>query len=1126
MSVGREAVGGGSTATGDVPAKRLETSFLDGGGELGALMRAFDWSATPLGAPAGWPRSLKTAVRIMLTSRQPIWLGWGPELTYLYNDAYQSIIGGKHPRALGRPFAEVWHEIRDVVGPMADRVMKDDEGTYVEAQLLIMERHGYQEETYYTFSYSPVPDDDGRPGGLICANTDDTRRVIGERRIALLRELAARTAAARSRQEACTLGVDALATNPRDVTFALVYVIDAEGRLVPAAQSAGVPHEAATARWPVADPLRTNEPVVVALDASFGTLPAGAWPRPSSRAAVLPIAAAGQGGSAGMLVVGLNPFRPFDEDYRGFLGLVAGQIAAGIADAQAYEEERRRAEALAQLDQAKTAFFSNVSHEFRTPLTLMLGIVDDLVSRPEGADGAEQRELLGVVQRNGVRLLKLVNTLLDFARIEAGRAIASFEATDLATLTAELASNFRSACERAGLALVVDCPPLREPAFVDREMWEKIVLNLVSNAFKFTLEGGITVALADTGSAFELEVRDTGAGIPEHELPLMFERFHRVEGVRGRSHEGSGIGLALVHELVKLHGGTIGVASATGRGTTFTVSIPKGRAHLASDRVRAPLAGTVVSRADAYVQEALSWLPAEAAAAQPAVASEQRARVVLADDNADLRSYARRLLAEQYDVVAVADGEQALAAVRAQRPDIVVSDVMMPNLDGFGLLRELRADPALRTVPVIMLSARAGEEARMEGLERGADDYLVKPFSSRELLVRVGALLHAARLRREVEDTLREADRRKDEFIATLSHELRNPLAPLRNALHILAGAGEDGDVAEQVRPMMERQVGHLVRLVDDLLDVSRINRGTFELRKERVDIATIVGNAVETSDPALRGAGHALSVTLPDAPLWIDGDLVRLSQVLGNLLNNAAKYTPPGGRIALEVVREGDAVVIRVRDNGAGISPAALPRLFEMFNRGDREGRGTDGGLGIGLALARRLAEMHGGRVDAASEGLGKGSEFTVRLPLASDQRPGAGGDVQAPAYMPRRRVLVVDDNRDAADSLGLVLGSLGADVRIARDGREALELFDAYRPSAVLLDIGMPGMDGYEVARRIRERSESSPPPLMIALTGWGSEEDRRRAAAAGFDRHLVKPADLGTLQKLLASLPGGGE
>ncbi|MCO6417132.1 ATP-binding protein [Siccirubricoccus sp. KC 17139] len=774
-------------------AQEAAHPFLAGGGEMGALMRRHDWAATSLGPPGSWPQSLKTAVRIMLTSRQPIWIGWGKDLVFLYNDPYKAIIGGKHPWALGRPTAEVWQEIWDDIGPLLATALTGDEGTYVEKQLLVMERHGYPEETYYTFSYSPVPKDGPGTGGIICANTEDTQRVIGERQLALLRDLAANTADARNWRQVCERAAATLAGNPRDLPFALLYMAVPDGESLSLLGTAGITvgHPAAPARlplaggdspWPVAEVLRQPElRLVPDLSARFGFgLPAGAWPRPPTQAVLLPIATAGATGRAGCLVVGLNPFRLFDEGYRQFLGLVSGQVSAAIANADAYEEERRRAEALAELDRAKTAFFSNVSHEFRTPLTLMLSPLEEVLA--EAARLApEDRKRVEVAHRNAHRLLRLVNSLLDFSRVEAGRAQAHFVPVDLAAFTAELASSFRSLCERAGLALEVDCPTLPAPVLVDRSMWETIVLNLLSNAFKFTFEGSIGVSLrAVSGATAALTVRDTGTGIPAAALPRIFERFHRVEGARGRSFEGSGIGLALVRELVRLHGGEIAVESRPGEGSAFTVTLPFGVGHLPAAAAPAPASG----RAGAYVEEARRWLQGEAAEAErplPAERPEDLLRlpalpgggrggyVLLADDNADMRDYVGRLLTDfGYAVAAVADGEAALAAARQRRPDLVLSDVMMPRLDGFGLLRALRADPGLAEVPVILLSARAGEEAEVEGLDAGADDYLIKPFSARELLARVSANLSLARIRREAAEAVRARSAELEAVLATV----------------------------------------------------------------------------------------------------------------------------------------------------------------------------------------------------------------------------------------------------------------------------------------------------------------------------------------------------------------------
>jgi PAS domain S-box-containing protein len=774
-----------------------ELDFLGGGGELGRLIRDFDWETTPLGPPATWPQNLRMALRVMLTSRQPIWIGWGRELIYFYNDPYKSIIGGKHPWALGRPTTEVWREIWNDIGPMLDTAMGGDQGTYVEAQLLIMERNGYPEETYYTFSYSPVPNDDGTVGGIFCANSDDTQRVIGERQLALLRELAAGATHARTWRDACERTSDALATNPRDLPFAMVYMADPDGANLRLACHAGIQrgHPAvpetifadSPSPWPMGEVLGAHIPALLTdLNATIGgDLPTGPWPQSPTQAALLPILPMGETGRAGVLIVGLNPFRLYDESYRGFLGLVAGQIAAALASAQAYEDERRRAEALAEIDRAKTAFFSNVSHEFRTPLTLMIGPIEDALNDASPAALPDfQRRRLEIAHRNSVRLLRLVNSLLDFSRIEAGRVEASFEPTDLAKLTAELASNFESATARAGLALRIDCA-LPQQVYIDRDMWEKIVLNLLSNAFKFTFDGEISVNLRPSadGRAAELRVRDTGAGIPEHELPRLFERFHRVEGQKSRSFEGSGIGLALVHELVKLHGGTITVDSTVDKGTCFTISVPFGTAHLPANRIGPPdrlgidraLASTSL-RAEAFIEEALRWLPDTASdvpsdtndvptdraeeASDLLPESQPNARILVADDNADMRDYVRRLLGARWQVETVTDGLAALDAIRNNKPDLLLSDVMMPGLDGFALLRELRGDQDLRDLPVILLSARAGEEARVEGLDAGADDYLTKPFSARELIARVNTNLAMARIRREATRELRESEAR------------------------------------------------------------------------------------------------------------------------------------------------------------------------------------------------------------------------------------------------------------------------------------------------------------------------------------------------------------------------------
>jgi signal transduction histidine kinase len=1136
-----------------------ELDFLAGGGEMGERIRALDWERTALGPPETWPHGLRVALRIMLASRQPIWVGWGRELTYFYNDSYQSIIGGRHPAALGLPAEQVWPEIWSEIGPMLRSALGGDLGTYVESHLLIMERNGYPEETYYTWSYTPIPNDDGANGGIFCANSDDTLRVVGERQFSLLRELSINAAHGRTTQQVCDQCICALATNARDLPFALIYLPDADGSTLTLWGASGISggHPAAPLsiaselHWPEGESAATAELLsVTPLESSVDApLPTGAWEQPPKQAAVVPIRISGQSGRCGALVVGLNPFRLLDESYRGFLTLVAAQIGAALGNAEAHELERRRAEALAQIDQAKTVFFSNVSHEFRTPLTLMLGPIADAAAHP--TTSAPVRALLELAQRNSLRLLKLVNNLLDFSRIEAGRAEASYQATDLARYTSDLASTFHSAMERAGLAFTVECDELAEPVHVDREMWEKIVLNLLSNAFKFTLRGSVAVRVRREGCEAVLNVADSGVGIPARELPRLFERFHRVEGTTGRTQEGSGIGLALVQELVKLHGGTISAQSEFGIGTTFRVAVPFGSAHLPPERIAVPrsLASTATG-AEVFVQEALrSILPGsveissglqtltETPILNHEIASAAAARVLLADDNADMRDYVRGLLSPSYVVETVADGEQALEAARRVRPDLIVSDIMMPRLDGLGLLKALRSDDSLKDVPVILLSARAGEEARFEGLDAGADDYFIKPFSARELLARVGARLELARVRRENEErlleeielrketeaALDEASRRKDEFLAMLAHELRNPLAPIANASELLSRSIRNDPRAQTAIGMVKRQVTQLTRLVDDLLDVSRITQGRIELETRPVDFAAVVAQAVETVEPQLRERRHRLSTTTSGyGPLFVLGDFARLVQCVANLLTNAVKYTEPGGEISVCSRGDETGIVVEIADTGIGITPELLPRVFDLFVQSERSLDRAKGGLGIGLAVVKRLVEMHDGEVRAESEGPGRGSTFRIRLPRIA--RPEIGGPEGAAFEVAPRRVLVVDDNADAANSLSMLLAFRGHHTRVAYGAREALACVEDFKPDVCLLDVGLPEMNGYELAQRLRGMPSVSGARL-IALTGYGQAEDRLRALAARFDDHLVKPVDLRALERSLSGIPGGG-
>ncbi|HEY1803364.1 MAG TPA: ATP-binding protein [Terracidiphilus sp.] len=741
--------------------------------EMPGLVERFDWSKTPLGPDSTWPDSLKAVVRILLTSRFPMWMAWGSDLTVLYNDAYRrTTLGKKHPWALGKPASQVWHEIWKDIGPRIQQVMETGEASWDEMLMLILERSGYPEETYHTFSYSPLSDSDGRIVGMLCVVMEDTERVIGERQLTALGTLAEALSGATSRQEVFAAIERGLA-NQKDMPCTLTYMFDEDGVRLNLVARTGMDHnhpaaslvidpDESPAAWPISQILSTNRGFTVEnLAELFPDLPPGCWDKPPTRARLVPIARQGQDKPIGIFITAINPYRQFDGFYEGFLDLITGQIAASINNASAYEQERKRAEELSELDRAKTTFFSNVSHELRTPLTLILGPIEDALT----SQAPPSPQNLEMLHRNALRLLKLVNGLLDFVRIEVGKLRATFEPTDLCRFTAQLASVFRSAVERAGLKLVVDCPPLPEPVYLDREMWEKIILNLISNALKSTFEGEIRVTVRAAEHDVLVSVSDTGTGISESDLPNLFQRFSRIDGARRRSHEGSGIGLALVQELVEMHGGSIEVKSAVDIGTEFTITLHFGQEHLTRGRVagsreaRSSLQGSGV----AYVQEAMGWLsdgdslkdeiaPAVAGDEPPEPAASSSGRkpvVLLADDNADMREYVSGLLRGRFQLVEAATGKTALAQAKQVLPDLVLTDIMMPEMDGFELLAALRENPATRSVPVIMLSARAGEEARVDGVDAGADDYLTKPFSARELVARVEAQLKLARLRKE-----------------------------------------------------------------------------------------------------------------------------------------------------------------------------------------------------------------------------------------------------------------------------------------------------------------------------------------------------------------------------------------
>lgn len=1017
------------------------TGYFPGPSEMASRMRAFNWGATEVGTPDRWPEALRGAVRICLTSRFPIVLWWGADYTMLYNDAYGSILGRtKHPQWLGRSGRECWYEIWPTIGPMFEGVFATGQATWSQDLLLVMDRDIPQEETYFTFSYSPILGEgrEARVCGIFCACFETTQQVVSARRLETLRRLAAQGLEARAVAAACEGAAKVLEENPLDIPFGGIYLTSPDGATAALAAhfgfSAGdcpLPFSASISDgggpWPIAQVLRTLSPAESGDLAQAGLrLPGGPWPEPASKALVLPVAAAQHGHLPGIAVLGVSPRRILDSSYRAFFALATSHIATAISDAKSYEEEQRRAEQLAELDRAKTAFFSNVSHEFRTPLTLMLGPLRDLLAQSKDPLSPAVQEQLELVSRNGERLLRLVNTLLDFSRIEAGRMRAVYQPTDLAHFTSGLASTFRSVIEKAGLRLAVDCREIGEPVYVDCDLWEKIVMNLLSNAFKFTFEGEIAVSLERAGREAELRVVDTGSGIPPEELPRLFERFHRVANARGRTFEGSGIGLALTEELVKLHGGSIQVKSAVGRGTAFTVRIPLGQDHLPQKQVDGSRAQAYsLGGAAAFAEEALRWIPdgignqdcmaasKELTPARPpdSRAVAPRARVLLADDNSDMRQYLARILEDEHDVEAVADGQAALEAVRARPPDLVLSDIMMPGLDGFELLKALRADKQLKAIPIILLSARAGEESRVEGIDAGADDYLVKPFSARELLARVRTHIDLARARREAEEALRalaesleaqvrertrDLEQRNAELLAQ-SDQVRELSARLLRAqdeerrrmareLHDTAGQTltvlsiEESRIAQRVKRELPDLSQSVAELQEITVQLSReIRTASYLLHPPLLDESGLSGALRWYVEGLTARSGIQIDLQVaPDfgrLPAEVELSIFRVIQ---ESLTNIHRHSASPDA-AIRVARHEDHICVRVEDHGKGISPE---RLFEIQSQG--------GGVGI-RGMRERLRQLRG---EISIESSGAGTQIIARLPvfhapLASEETP-----------------------------------------------------------------------------------------------------------------------------------------
>ena len=1051
-------------------------AFLLGGGEMGNLIRSMDWSKTPLGPATGWPQSLRTTVSICLASNLPICVVWGPGLVQLYNDAYRVICGDKHPRSMGQNFPECWREAWPVIGEAHDSALAGNTA-FLENQPIFLKRHGSVEKCFFTFSFSPIRDETGRVSGLFHPVIEVTTRALSERRTGELRDLTAHTRKAKSDD-------DTLAPQMRRQANEALRASEDHHRVLFEQTSDGIVLADATGRY-----VDVNAAACKILGYSREEVLARTIPdmlEPDEWFRIAPEIARCADGQ-----VMRSEWRFRRKDGSVFVGEITGsQLADGRVQGILRDVTERRAidasiraseEQIRTILESITDGFFALDRDWRITYINMAGArfldraTGDLVGK------SLWEEFPGTVGSEFERV---------YRRVVAGRTAESFTAyypdfdrwyevtaypapQGLTVYFRDVTNRRRVEQEREQFAALIDASP------------DFIGVAGLDQRGVYVNRAGMELSGLKPGQVTGISVLEF---FPESERD-------RVIGLIADSEGGDHVVIDTYFQhlqtghLIPVSWSFLRLRDSSGNVSGYATVT---RDLTERNKVEARLRASEERRRLALDAAELGTWHVEPATRATKTDARYRAIFGTTEDWTDyFQAFA---VIHPDDLPAVKDA--VATATRPEDPTPFAIEYRIVHPDG-----------SLRWVLANGRSSfeGAGPTRRVVSFDGTVADITDRKRGETE--------------REQLVATLREQDQRKDEFLATLAHELRNPLAPIRNGLQILRLAKSDPEATEKVRVMMERQLGQMVHLIDDLLDLSRISRGKIDLRRERIELAKAIQQAIETSRPAIEQADHELLIEMPPDPIYVNADLTRLAQMFTNLLNNAAKYTERGGHIRVTVQHLGAEAVVSVQDNGIGIPPHMLQYVFEMFTQVDRHLERSQGGLGVGLSIVQRLVEMHGGSIEARSDGEGSGSEFVVRLPVALPLVTDKPSDqVNLVRHTAHHRILIVDDNLDSAASLAMLLTMMGNQTLTAHGGQEALSVAAAFRPDVVFLDIGMPKLNGYEVCRRLRQEAWGKD-VMLIALTGRGQDEDKRLSLEAGFDSHMVKPVLPGALEALLA-------